>query len=115
MPSSENTDIASRVFNNRAFQAGWTVFLFIVILASWPIRDVLLVFWVYGTDAYFTQGIRVLPGKPIRFSDGKVAPVLPDMLTGFGMFFFTTFGLTLLLFFALRSYERRSTKHNAKN
>jgi hypothetical protein len=36
--------------------------------APWWIRDALLVWWVYGRDAYFRDGVRVLPDKPTRFS-----------------------------------------------
>jgi len=47
-----------------------------------------------------------LPGKPIRFSDGTLIPLVPDLVTGFGMFFLTTLGLSLLLIGCLRTYER---------
>lgn len=76
----------------------------------WPIHDVLLVCWVYGRDAYFQRGMRVLPGKPIRFSDGILAPQLADMVTGLGLFFASTLGLSLALFLALRFYERHFGK-----
>ncbi|HKT87224.1 MAG TPA: hypothetical protein VJQ59_02225 [Candidatus Sulfotelmatobacter sp.] len=79
-----------------------------MVLLGWPIRNVLLVCWVYGSDAYFHHGIRVLAGKPIRFSNGALAPALPDMITGLGFFFLTTLGLTLFVYAALRSYERHS-------
>jgi hypothetical protein len=95
------------VFRNRAFQAGWALLLLIVLsVVSWPIRNALLVWWVYGRDAYLQKGIRVLPGKPIRFSDGTLTPLVPDLVTGFGMFFLTTLGLSLLLIACLRAYER---------
>jgi hypothetical protein len=108
---AQSPDLASRVFENRAFQAAWAIFLFLfVFFVSWPIRNVLLVCWVYGSSAYFHHGVRVLPGKPIRFSNGDFAPQLPDMVTGFGVFFVTVLGLTLLLFFALRLYGRFSKR-----
>ncbi len=106
----EPTELATRVFENRAFTAAWMIFLFLVQILVWPIHDVLLVCWVYGRDAYFHRGIRVLPGKPIRFSDGILAPQLPDIVTGFGLFFATTLGLSLALFLALRLYERHFAK-----
>jgi hypothetical protein len=62
--------------------------------------------WVYGREGYLNQGIRVLPGKPIRFSDGVLVPQELDILTGFGMFCLTTFGLSLALYHALRLYDR---------
>lgn len=104
-------DLPSRVFEHRIFAPIWIVFLALVVtFVGWPIRDALLVCWVYGRDAYFHQGIRVVPGKPIRFSDGSLAPQLADMVTGFGIFFATTLGLSLALFFALRFYDRRCAK-----
>jgi hypothetical protein len=100
-------DLATRVFGDRLFQLGWLLFLAaVLVLVSWPIRNALLVCWVYGPDAYFRQGVRVLPGKPIRFTNGILAPLWLDMATGFGAFFVTTIGLSLALFFALRCYDR---------
>jgi hypothetical protein len=100
-------DLATRVFEDRRFQAGWVLFLAaFAIFIGWPIRNALLVCWVYGTEAYFRDGVRVLPGKPIRFSNGVLAPQLPDIVTGFGIFLITTFGLSVALFFVLRLYER---------
>jgi hypothetical protein len=81
-----------------------------LVFVGWPIRDCLLVCWVYGTDAFFHQGIRVVSAKPTRFSDGALAPTLPNLITGFGAFFVTVLGLTLLLVAVLRFYERRSHK-----
>jgi hypothetical protein len=99
--------LATRVFENRRFQSGWVLFLAaFVIFIGWPIRNAFLVCWVYGTEAYFRDGIRVLPGKPVRFSNGVLAPQLPDIVTGFAIFLITTIGLSLALFFTLRLYER---------
>jgi hypothetical protein len=103
--------LAARVFEDRRFQVSWALFLAVfVIFISWPIRNALLVCWVYGSEGYFHRGIRVLPGKPIRFSTGTLAPQLPDLVTGFGIFLITTIGLLLALFFALRLYERYFAK-----
>jgi len=104
------TDLASRVFNHRVFPLVWIPILVPVLLfISEPVRLVILVYWVYGRDAYANQGIRVIPHKPLHFSDGTRVPQWLDMVTGFGMFFVTTLGLSLALFFALRVYERRFT------
>ena len=98
--------MASLVFENRTFQVGWVLFLFLtLIFVSWPIRNALLVCWVYGSHAYFHQNIRVLPGKPIRFSDGSPAPQFADLVTGFGMFFLTVAGLSVVLLYVLRLYD----------
>jgi hypothetical protein len=48
----------------------------------------------------------IMPGKPVRFSNGLEVPALPDMVTGFGAFIITFFGLTILLILGLRYYER---------
>jgi hypothetical protein len=64
-----------------------------------------LVAWVYGWHGYFHDGIRVLRGKPIMFSTGQPAPMLPDLVTGFGYFLMVTGGLTALLVLGLRAYE----------
>ena len=104
---TERADLASRVFDNPRFILPWMLFLLLVfIFVSIPIRNILLVFWVFGREGYIHQGIRVLPGKPIRFSDGVRVPQELDILTGFGMFMVTMFGVTAALFFALRLYER---------
>lgn len=101
--------LATRAFKNRRFQSGWVFSLAaFVIFIAWPIRNTVLVCWVYGTEAYLRDGIRVLPGDPIRFSNGVLAPELPDIVTGFGIFLITTIGLSVALFFALRLYERHS-------
>jgi hypothetical protein len=99
------------VFEDRRFQIAWVLFLAaICIFVSWPIRNTLLVCWVYGVDAYFRQGVRVLPGKPVRFTNGILAPQWPDIATGFGAFFITTVGLSLALFLGLRFHDRRLRK-----
>jgi len=108
---SELEELAERLFKNFYFTISWVVFLAIAIrFISWPVRNAVLVCWVYGSDAYFHRGIHVLPGKPIRFSNGELAPTLPDLVTGVGSFFITVLGLTLLLVFTLRMYERYFTK-----
>jgi len=106
-------DLATRVFNKTWFGIAWTVFLGIVVTRFWRVRDVLLVWWVYGRDAYFIDGVRVLRGKPTRFSNGEFAPHWPDIATGFGFFFVVVFGLSMLLIFGLRLYDRYHRRHNA--
>jgi len=99
------TDLAYRAFNNPKFVFAWILsLLLILIFVSFPIQRVILIFWVYGREG-FNHGIRVLPGKPIRFSDGVRVPRELDILTGFGVFWLTTFGLSLGLYLALRLYH----------
>jgi hypothetical protein len=107
--TAKHTDLASIVFNHRVFAPVWCVFLLLVLLfVTEPIRLVILVYWVSGGDAYWRQGMRVIPHKPLRFSDGTLVPQLADIVAGAGMFFLTTIGLSLGLFLALRFYERRN-------
>ncbi len=77
-----------------------------LIFASWPIRNFLLVRLRYGTDAYFSRAAYVLPIKPIPFSNGELAPIFPDLITGFCAFFITVFGLSFSLFVPIRFYDR---------
>jgi len=80
---------------------------------AWPLRNIALACWVHGWDAYSQAGLRVLPGKPTKFSNGELVPTFPDLVTGFTAFFATALGLTFLLIFALRLYERsRMTNDN---
>ena len=83
------------------------------MIRFWWIRDAILVWWVYGRDAYFRAGVRVLPGKPVRFSNGELAPHWPDFATGAAFFFVVVIGLSLLLIIGLRLYQRLHTSRNA--
>ena len=97
-----------RLFKRTGFQFFWLLFLGVVLVfVSWPIRNIALVCWVYGVHGYFDEGIRVLPGKATRFSNGVEAASFPDFVTGLGAFLITVVGLSMLLVFALRLYERR--------
>ena len=107
-------DLATRLFGKTWFGLIWVTSLAIILTKFWWIRDAVLVWWVYGRDAYFRDGLRVLPGKPIRFSNGERAPTGPDALTGMVYFFVVALGLTLLLFFAIRFFDRlRSSRKTA--
>jgi hypothetical protein len=102
----KSKDLTARLFSRPGFPIVWVVFLGAVVTRFWWIRDMFLVWWVYGRDAYFRDGIRVLPGKPTRFSTGTLAPDWPDVVTGFSFFLVVVFGLTMLLLLGLRLYER---------
>ena len=58
-----------------------------MFLVTWPLRDVALVYWLRGRAAYQEQGVRILKGKPTRFSTGELVPDLPDIVTGASAFF----------------------------
>jgi hypothetical protein len=105
-PDSSEATLPDRVFGDTRFQVTWAVCVFTLAIGLWWVRDALLVLLVHGSAAYFQEGVRVLPGKPIRFSTGDLAPQWADLLTGFGFFFFTVFGVTALLYFILRVYDR---------
>ena len=77
-----------------------------------PIQRVLLVLWVRGSDAYFHQGIRVLKGKPVRFSDGQLVPTFPDFIAGMAMFLIIGLIATGLYLLCLRFQERREPNHS---
>src|SRR5258708_3462642 len=97
---SKPLDLAGRVFENFYFAVSWAVFIGAVfIFVGLPFQRALVVLWVRGSDAYFQKGIRVLRGKPVKFSDGLPVPSLPDAATGFAVFMVTAVGLSLLLFF----------------
>ena len=113
--TEEPRDLAGRLFENFYFTISWIAFLAVVMrFVSWPLRDCLLVCWVYGSDAYFRDGVRVVSGKPTIFSTGASAPQLPNLVTGFGAFIVTAFGLSLLLVYLLRFYERRFKKSKTR-
>ena len=104
-------DLAGRLFENFYFTISWIAFLVVISkYVGWPLRNALLVCWVYGRDAYFRDGVRVVSGKPTKFSTGALVPQWPDLVTGFGEFIVIAFGLTLLLIFLLRFYERHFKK-----
>jgi hypothetical protein len=70
----------------------------------------MLVYWVKGKVAYETLGIRVLPGKPTKFSSGDVVPEFPDIVTGFSAWILACIiGLTLawLIFWACQKVTIR--------
>lgn len=112
IPPSKET-LSTRLFGKTWFALGWVVLLACVVSRFWRVRDALLVWWVYGQDAYFRDGVRVLPGKPVKFTTGELAPTWPDLATGFGFFFVVSLGLTLLLFCGLHLYERSHSSRNA--
>jgi hypothetical protein len=111
-PASKPKDVATRVFSDTKFQIAWVLWLGVLITyVGVPIQRFLIVLWVRGSDAYFHHGIRVLPGKPVRFSDGALVADVPDFVTGIIVFFFgIMLGLSLLLIYTLRFYERHFQK-----
>ncbi len=109
--ADRSNDLASRTFSKPLFALAWVVFHAILVTKFWWVSNVALVWWVYGREAY-AHGMRVLPGKPTRFSNGQPAPALPDIVTGLAFFILVTFGLSLLLMLCLRAYERLRGGHS---
>jgi hypothetical protein len=87
----------------------------LLVFVAWPIRNIGLVCWVYGTDAYFHKGIRVLPGKPTRFSNGELAPNFPDFVTGMAAFVLTFACIALVVMASWRLYERYTLRQDAND
>ena len=110
----ETARLESKLFSKIGFTLAWVIFLAVMVrTVAWPLRNIALVVWVNGWDAYSQAGLRVLPGKPTKFSNGEVVPTFPDLVTGFTAFFATALGLTFLLILGLRLYERsRKTNRN---
>src|SRR6478672_5821620 len=53
-------DLATRIFAKPYFAISWVAFLgSMFLLVGWPMRNIVLVCWVYGPDGYFDRGIRV--------------------------------------------------------
>lgn len=104
--NDDRSDLATRVFQNRIFELGWILFLAAFeTFVTFPVQRVLVVWWVYGLEAYFTYGVRVVPRKPLRFSTGVLVPQKVEIITGFALFLVTFLGLTLAVFYALRTYD----------
>ena len=77
----------------------------LLLTITWPLRDIALVYWLRGSTAY-RDGIRVLSGKPTRFSDGQLVPDFPDFITGLAAFVIAMSVAIVLFLFATRLYER---------
>ena len=98
----------------KAIEGLWLFGSVALVTWFWWIRDMFLVFWVYGWDAYFHGGIRVLRGKPIMFSNGEPAPVFPDLVTGFAFFFVVVGGWAFVLIIAPDWYRRFRIKRRRR-
>ena len=89
-PQAKTPDLGTRMFNG-PFAIAWALFLFLLFgFGGVPLANALVVCWVRGTDAY--QGIRVLKGRPLKFSDGLSVPGLAEAVAGFGVFVVIVFG-----------------------
>jgi hypothetical protein len=87
--------------------AVWTLLLFVsLVLIFEPVQTFLLVCWNYGRDGYFHRGIRLMPVKPPRFTDGNLVPTYMDFLTGMATFILTTSALTALFILFARLWDK---------
>lgn len=109
---SKQPPLSERVFENSLITIPWVLFLVcLFVVVGIPFAKALVVIWVKGTDAYFHHGIRIPKGKhPLHFTDGGIVPELPCLLAFFAVFMAITGGLSLLLIYLLRFYERRFKK-----
>jgi len=62
---------------------GWFVLplAFVCTLPATVIGDMILICWVYGPDAYFKQGLRLIKHKPSTLSTGVVLSSGLDQLS----------------------------------
>ena len=109
-------DTAERILSEHRLHGGLGYFLwsFFVGFVSWPIRYRVLVGWSYGKRAY-EEGVRVLKGRPLKFSNGELVPQSHDVVTSFAAFFITVIGLTFLLIAVVRLYERWVGRRRERN
>jgi hypothetical protein len=98
--------LETRLFGSVLFAVPWCISLALLIRKLWWVRDALLVIWVHGYDAFFVEGLRVLSGKPVRFSNGELAPSVPDFFTGLLFAVVVMFSASFLVVILLRFLER---------
>jgi hypothetical protein len=84
---------------------GIPIGILLLLKVVWPLRNIALVCWVRGSGAY-NDGIRVLRGKPTRFSDGQLVPNLPDFVTGLMAFFVAMLAAMLIVWFFSQVYDK---------
>lgn len=100
-PYTKNDSLGGFTFRNGNIVIAWiSVLVALVTFVGWPIRNIALVCWIYGSKYYFVYGIRVVPGKPVRFSNGELVPKFADVITGLGAIFITFivfFGASMLM------------------
>jgi hypothetical protein len=90
-----------------SYFAAWALFLFVSLRFVFePVQTFLLVCWTYGRDGYFHRGIRLMPIKPPRFTDGNLVPTYMDFLTGMATFILTTSALTALFILFARLWDK---------
>jgi hypothetical protein len=108
--------LSETVFEKNRVTLPWIVFVgALFVFIGMPFAKALVVCWVKGWDAYFREGIRIPKGKhPLHFTDGSIVPELPYALANFAVFFSIVGGLSVLLLYALRVYERRRERHETK-
>ena len=80
---------------------------------TWPLRNIALVYWVYGPAGYHTQGIRLVKSKPSFFSNGEQPPSFPDFVTGTSAVFGAFFAALAFVTMAKRIYFRYAKRRAA--
>jgi hypothetical protein len=109
---SYNQTEFAKLWANPRISIPWTVVMFLVnITIGVSLQQMLVVLWVKGFDAYFSKGVRVLPIKPAKFSDGMLVPMAPDAIFGLAVFITLSVALAAILVLIARlarSVMRRS-------
>jgi hypothetical protein len=95
-PQSDKQDKWNYAVIPVAFAIGYGV--------TWPLRNIALVYWVYGPAGYHTQGIRLVKSKPAFFSNGEQPPSFPDFVTGMSAVLVAFFAALALVALAKRMY-----------
>ena len=108
---SERPPLSERGFDYWFVTLPWILCVgALFVFVGMPFARMLVVCCLRGTDAYFRQGIRIPRSKhPLHFTDGGIVPELPYFLATFAVFIAMVGGLSLLLIYILRFYERRKT------
>lgn len=102
----ESKQFAVAVLNERA-RTVWPVATFVILIFVWrPVQTFMLVCWTYGSEGYFRKGIRLLPVKPPRFTDGSLVPQYLDIITGMMTFLLVGAGVAALFVIGLWCYQR---------
>src|SRR5262245_7905159 len=86
--------------------------ILLMYTVTWPLRNIALVYWVRGSSAYH-EGVRVLGGKPTRFSDGPLAPNLPNFVTGLLAFVVAMSAAFAISWLVYRAYEKFCSRRAA--
>ncbi len=115
MAANQSSATKSKVPKKWTALAACVLVLLIFFKITLPLALVAEVYWVYGFDGYHKQGIRVVGGKPRRFSNGELVPAMPDIVTSFSALIVAGVVTNVLVVLGHRGYGlfRGNSKANA--